>query len=130
YAAVLAAIAEGVGAGKISGIDTSAVKDMAEVKEAVKALKSSKSKSLVVCGSNNKALQIITNKINHALGAYTTTINLNNPVAMCKYEEAKLMKFVKEGLAVKGPDAVILYGTNPVYTTPNGGILSEVISKM
>ena len=130
YAAVLAAIAEGVGAGKVAGVDTSAVKGMVEVKEAVKALKSSRSKSLVVCGSNNKALQIITNKINHALGAYTTTINLNNPVAMFKSEEAKMMKFVKDVLAGKGPDAVIFYGTNPVYTTPNGAKLSEAISKI
>src|SRR5690606_3087390 len=60
YAAVLAAIAEGVGAGKVSGIDTSAVASMTEVKEAIASLKANKGKSLIVCGSNNKALQIIT----------------------------------------------------------------------
>lgn len=130
YAAVLAAIAEGVGAGKVSGVDTSSVAGMAEVKEAIASLKANKGKSLVVCGSNNKALQIITNKINHALGNYDSTINLNNPVSMFKSEEGKMMSFVKSVLDGKGPDAVIFYGTNPVYTTPKGAKLAEAISKI
>ena len=130
YAAVLAAIAEGVGAGKVSGIDTSAVASMSEVKEAIASLKANKGKSLVVCGSNNKALQIITNKINHALGNYDSTINLNNPISMFKSEEGKMMSFVKSVLDGKGPDAVIFYGTNPVYTTPKGDKLAEAIAKI
>ena len=130
YAAVLAAIAEGIGAGSVTGVDTSAVKDMEAVKEAIASLKVNKGKSLVVCGSNNKALQIITNKINHALGNYDTTINLNNPMTMFKSEEAKMMSFVKDVTAGKGPDAVIFYGTNPVYTTPKGGQLAEAITKV
>jgi molybdopterin-containing oxidoreductase family iron-sulfur binding subunit len=77
YAAVLAAIAEGIGAGSVTGVDTSAVKDMEAVKEAIASLKANKGKSLVICGSNNKALQIITNKINHALGNYDTTIRVD-----------------------------------------------------
>lgn len=130
YASVLAAIAEGVGAGSVSGIDTTAVKDMEAVKEAIASLKANKGKSLVICGSNNKALQIITNKINHALGNYDTTINLNNPIAMFKSEETKMMSFVKDVMAGKGPDAVIFYGTNPVYTTPKGAQLAEAIAKV
>jgi Fe-S-cluster-containing dehydrogenase component len=130
YAAVLATIAEGVGAGSVNGIDTSSVNDLAELKEAIKALKASKGKSLVVCGSNNKALQIITNKINHALGNYTSTINLNNPIGMFKSEDEKMMNFVKSVVDGKAPDAVIFYGTNPVYTSPKGAKLAEAIAKV
>jgi Fe-S-cluster-containing dehydrogenase component len=130
YAAVLAAIAEGVGAGKIDGVDTSAVKDMDAVKEAIASLKAAKGASLVVCGSNNKSLQLIANKINHTLGNYNTTINLNNPLNMFKSEDDKMMAFVKSVVDGKGPDAVLFYGVNPVYTAPNGKQLADALGKI
>ncbi|MEO9257687.1 MAG: hypothetical protein ABI207_04855, partial [Crocinitomicaceae bacterium] len=130
YPAVLAAIAEGVGAGSVSGVDTSAVKNNAALKEAIKSLLASKGKSLVVCGSNDVSLQIITNKINHTLGCYTETINLNNPIQMFNSEDDKVEKLVNDIIAGKGPQGIIFYGANPVYTLPNGAALAKALSKI
>jgi molybdopterin-containing oxidoreductase family iron-sulfur binding subunit len=128
-AAVLAYILKGFGvstsvAGELSK-DAKAVAD-----EAIAALKASKGESLVVCGSNNKGLQILTNKLNNVLGAYGVTMNLNNPVNLFKSEDAKMNKFVNDVIAGKGPDAVIFYGVNPVYTLPNGKQFGDALKKI
>jgi MoCo/4Fe-4S cofactor protein with predicted Tat translocation signal len=98
--------------------------------EAYKALKHSKSESIVVCGSNNKSVQILANKLNTVLGTYNTTINLNNPVSLFKSEDEKMNKFVSDVVAGKGPDAVIFYGTNPAYTLPNGAAFAAGLKKV
>lgn len=98
--------------------------------EALKALKSSKAESLVVSGSNNKAIQILTNKLNDVLGAYSKTINVNNPINLFKSEDSKMNKFVKEVIAGKASDVVIFLDTNPAYTLPNGAEFGKAISKI
>jgi molybdopterin-containing oxidoreductase family iron-sulfur binding subunit len=98
--------------------------------EAIQALKASKAESLVVCGSNNKGLQILTNKLNNVLGAYATTLNLNNPINLFKSEDAKMNKFVNDVIAGKGADAVIFLGVNPVYTLPNGKQFGDALAKI
>lgn len=130
YAAVLAAIAEGVGVGNVSGIDTSSVKNVTALKVAIASLKAAKGKALVVCGSNDVALQTITNKINHSLGNYTSTINLNNPINLFKSEDDKVEKFVKDIISGNGSKAVIFMGTNPVYSLPNGAEFAKALAKV
>lgn len=130
YAAVLAAIAEGVGAGSIAGINTSEAKSSKEVQEAIAALKAAKGKSLVVCGENNEALQIITNKINHHLGNYTSSINLNDEVNLFQSQDAAMNTLVDNVIKGKGVDAVIFYGSNPVYTHPNGKAFGDALGKI
>ena len=87
---------------------------------AYKALKSSGANSLVVAGSNNVAVQVLANKLNEVIGAYTATINVNNPINMFQSNDSEMNAFVKDVVAGKGPDAVIMYGVNPAYTLPNG----------
>jgi len=117
--------------GVSTGVSTDLSKPAKSVAdEAIKSLKSSKKESLVVCGSNNKALQILTNKLNNVLGAYTTTLNLNNRINLFESEDAKMNKFVNNVISGKGPDAVIFYGVNPVYTLPNGKQFGEAVSKI
>lgn len=130
YANVLAAIAKGVGA-SVSGVSTKLdEKAQKAVNNAVKALKHSKKNSLVVCGSNNTALQILTNKINDKLGAYNETINVNEAINMFQSHDAKMNKFVSDTVNGKGPDAVIFLGTNPVYTHPNGAKLGKALKNI
>jgi molybdopterin-containing oxidoreductase family iron-sulfur binding subunit len=88
--------------------------------EAYTSLNKSKGESLVVVSSNNKAVQILANKLNSYLGAYTHTINLNNPVNMFASQDDKLNVFVNNVIAGKSPDAVIFLGVNPVYSLANG----------
>lgn len=127
---VLAAILKGLGKGT-SGVSSTLSKEAQAVADsAIKALKASKGESLVVCGSNNKSLQILTNKINDALGAYNHTININNPINLFMSDDKAMSQFVKDVKAGKGPDAVIFMGTNPVYTLPNGDEFAQALGKV
>lgn len=96
--------------------------------EAIRSLKNSKSESIVVCGSNNKAVQILVNKLNSVLGAYTKTININNPVKMFMSEDAKMEKLANDVVNGKGPDAILFHGVNPVYTLANGKAFGEKLA--
>jgi MoCo/4Fe-4S cofactor protein with predicted Tat translocation signal len=117
------------------GVDTgvSAKLDAANTKianDAIKALKKSKANSLVVAGSNNVAVQTLANKLNMVLGAYTSTINLNNPIKMFMSQDEEMNAFVKNVVAGKGPDAVIMFGVNPAYTLPNGADFAKGLEKI
>ncbi len=98
--------------------------------KAIKSLKASKAESLVVCDSNNTDVQMLVNRLNAVLGAYTTTININDPINLYRSEDAKMSSFVKDVIAGKGPDAVIFMGTNPVYTLPNGAEFAAGLEKI
>ena len=94
-----------------------------------KDLKAAKGESLVVAGENNKAIQVIVNAINNALGNYGKTIDLDNPLNLKQADDAKVEALVKEVEAGK-VDALLMYGVNPVYTLPNGQKFGEAISKI
>ncbi len=114
-----------------SGVSTELPKQAREVAdEAVKSLKASKEMSVVVSGSNNVAVQVLTNKLNSVLGAYGKTIKFENEIMMFQSEDAKMHKLVADVIAGKGPDAIFFLGTNPVYTLPNGAAFGEKLEKM
>lgn len=127
---VLAAILKGLGKSTSGVATTLSEANQKIVNNAVKALKASKGESLVVCGSNNKALQILTNKINDALGAYNHTINVNNPLNLFMSDDEGMSKLVKDMAAGKGPDTVIFMGTNPAYTLPNSDEFTKALAKV
>lgn len=104
----------------VNGVSTEigAAQNVAD--SAIKSLKASKGASLVVCGSNNAAVQVLANKLNTVLGAYSTTININDKLNMFQSEDEKMGTFVKNVIAGKGPDMVLFYGVNPVYSLANG----------
>ena len=97
---------------------------------AIDSLKASKAESLVVAGSNNKAIQVLVNKLNHTLGAYSTTINVNNEINLYQSEDTKMNKFVQDVIAGKASDVVIFLDTNPAYSLPNGQAFEKAISKI
>ena len=123
-AAVLAYLIKGLGGSTSVAAD---LKGSAKVAAdaALKSLKSSKKESLVICGANNKGLQILTNKLNSLLGVYGTTIDLNNQVTLFQGDDAKVHKFVADVAAGKGPDVLLMYGVNPVYSLPNGDAFAK-----
>ncbi len=118
----------GVNTGVSTSISNAEAKKIAD--DAVKALKHSKGESLVICSSNNKAVQILVNKLNAELGAYGTTINVNDPINMFMSQDEKMNSFVKDVVSGKGPQAVIFYGVNPAYTLPNGSDFAQKLSKV
>jgi molybdopterin-containing oxidoreductase family iron-sulfur binding subunit len=100
------------------------------VDEAVKALKKSGKDSLVVCGSNNVGLQILTNKLNNQLKAYGNTIDLTNTIELFKGDDVKVQKLVTEVVSGKGPDVLLMCGVNPVYSLPNGSEFGKGLAKI
>ena len=129
-AKVLAYMLKGMGASAagVSSDLNAGAKKIAD--QAIKALKASKGAALVVAGSNNKAVQILANKLNDVVGAYGSTIDLNNPIELFMSEDAAMSKFVKDVENGKGPDAVIVYGANPAYSLPNGDKFAQGLKKI
>ncbi|NBR13228.1 MAG: 4Fe-4S dicluster domain-containing protein [Flavobacteriales bacterium] len=118
-ASVLAYIIKGLGGSTSVASDLKgSAKEAAD--QAIASLKKSKKESLVVCGSNNVGLQLLTNKLNNLLGVYGTTIDLDNSVELFQANDAKVNKLVADVINGKGPDVLLMYGVNPVYTLPNG----------
>lgn len=71
-------------------------------------------KSLVVCGSNDAAVQQLVNGINQMLGNYGTTIDMAAPVYLRQGKDATMESLVADMNAGK-VGAVIAYGVNPAY---------------
>ncbi len=98
---------------------------------AIKSLKKTGADSLVVCGSNDMAVQMLVNKLNSHLGAYNSTINVNDPINMFMSDDAAMASFAKSVAGGKEKStAVIFYGTNPAYTLPNGAEFAKGLSNM
>lgn len=98
--------------------------------KAYNALKVSKDASLVVCGSNDVDTQMLCNKLNSVIGAYKTTINVNDPIRMFMSDDAAMMNFASQVAGNKYSGAVIFYGVNPVYTLPNGTAFGKGLEKI
>ena len=114
-----------------AGVPANLSKDVQAVAdEAVKSLMQSKGESVVISGSNNTAVQILTNKLNSVLGAYGKTINFEKELNVFQSEDAKMQKLVTEVIAGNGPEAVIFLGSNPVYNLPNGKEFGAALGKV
>ena len=107
------------------------VSDPGEVKFLTKAadqLWMSRGKSLVVSGSNDPDLQMLVNAINHMLGNYGETLDLNKPLNLKQGDDEAMDGFITD-LANGQVDAVLFYNVNPVYNHPKGASIAENLSK-
>jgi MoCo/4Fe-4S cofactor protein with predicted Tat translocation signal len=126
---VLAYILKGFGVA--TGVVTELSSENQKIADAaIKALKASKSESIIVSDSNDKSVQLLVAKLNDRLGAYTTTLNLNNPIKLFKSEDLKMNKFVADVIAGKSSDVVIFMGVNPVYTLSNGTAFGKALKNI
>ena len=117
--------------GEKTGVPTTLSKDTAKVADlAFKSLKASKGMSIVVSGSNNVGVQILTNKLNAVLGTYGKTLKFENEIKMFQSEDAKMHKLAADVIAKKGPDAIFFMGVNPAYTLPNGKAFADALSSV
>lgn len=91
---------------------------MDKTKAAADALKGAGGAALVVAGANDVNVQMIVNAINLELGAYSTTINLNNPVHMFMGNDMKVEALAKEMGTSGAVSALLIFGCNPVYSLP------------
>jgi molybdopterin-containing oxidoreductase family iron-sulfur binding subunit len=89
----------------------------------------SRKRSLVLCGSQDVAEQVLCNFLNHLLGNYGTTVELERP----SYQRAgsdrdleALLGELHEGKVA----ALFLYQCNPVYDLPEGETLAENLRRV
>ena len=113
-------------AGVASTLDAKVV---AKVKDAANELKANKAESLLICGSNDKSMQVVVNSINSALNNYSSTINLNNPINLFKSEDDKMSALIKEMNAGK-VGAIVMWNTNPTYSHENGDAFNTGLAKI
>jgi len=88
-----------------------------------------KGKSLVVSGSNDEKIQILVNAINHLLGNYGVTIDLNVPVYFRQGNDREMQKFVSD-LSEGRLDGVIFLNCNPVYDHILGSQIAKSLNKI
>jgi MoCo/4Fe-4S cofactor protein with predicted Tat translocation signal len=88
----------------------------ARVKEAANALKASKGESIVVCGSNDKSVQVIVNAINELLGNYGKTVDVNKISYSKQGMENNGLTNLIENINAGRVDALLIYGVDPVFT--------------
>ncbi|MDO9262250.1 MAG: TAT-variant-translocated molybdopterin oxidoreductase, partial [Flavobacteriaceae bacterium] len=99
----------------------------ADVEKAAKQLKLSGNKSVVLCGINDKNLQLITLAINNFLKSdvidvvATRNIRLGNDV-----EVAELLSNMNAGKV----GALFMYQTNPAYTMPQSVNFTDALKKV
>ncbi|RAV98572.1 TAT-variant-translocated molybdopterin oxidoreductase [Pseudochryseolinea flava] len=93
--------------------------EKANLAKAADDLWATKGSSLVVAGSNDKAIQVLVNGINDMLGSYGTTIDPSLTVNYRQGDDQAMSAFVGELEAGK-VEGVIFYNCNPVYDHPQG----------
>jgi len=97
------------------------------VKQALDAARGRK--ALVVCGSNDPAIQRVVCEINKNLGAYNNgLIDISTPDLTHQGDDEAFANFVKNELS--GMGAVIFYNSNPVYTAPKSWDFAGKLAKV
>ncbi|MFK7924770.1 MAG: TAT-variant-translocated molybdopterin oxidoreductase [Bacteroidia bacterium] len=87
------------------------------------------SKGLLVCGTNDVAMQALVAGINQMIGAYGTTLDITNPAYYKQGDDAAMANVVRQ-MGAGEIDAVIFYGANPVYDSPFAKAIEDNISKV
>tara|TARA_Y100000589_G_C27181085_1_gene640777 strand:+ start:56 stop:3028 length:2973 start_codon:yes stop_codon:yes gene_type:complete len=88
------------------------------IADAASELSAAKGRSLVIAGSNDASVQIMVNAINDLLNNYGSTLDIENPCYLKKGDDSAVASLVDDMNAGK-VGALIVCGTNPVYTFPN-----------
>ena len=100
-----------------------------KIKDVVAELTSAKGKSLVICDSNDKAIQIMVNAINDMLGNYGKTIDMGQPSLLKAGDDnavAQLIKDMNDGKV----GALIMSGVNPSYTLADAEAFNAGMKKV
>ncbi len=92
-------------------------KAKAAIAKVAMELKAARGKSLVLCGTNNVAENILVNAINNELGNIGSTVDFNHASLQRQGSDADLQALVKE-LNSGAVDVLIVNQANPVYDAP------------
>ncbi len=110
--AVALALLAAVNGGAASVADA---KLKAGIEKAAADLKAHNGAALVVCGSNDKNVQVIVNAINSAIGANGTTINWSLPVNYRQGIDSDMADLIAQ-MEAGAVGTLMIQGANPAYT--------------
>ncbi|MCX8019260.1 MAG: TAT-variant-translocated molybdopterin oxidoreductase [Chitinophagaceae bacterium] len=99
------------------------------LKKAAADLLANKGKALVVCGSNDKNVQIVVNAINQAIGAYGTTIDWSTPINTRQGLDADMEALIADMEQGK-IGTLMIYGANPAYTYFNSERFKKALERV
>src|SRR5690606_21661757 len=92
-------------------------------------LQQARGRAVVVAGSNDVAIQTLTNAINVALQSYGSTIDLDNPSYQYKGDDEAFASFLAE--ANRGDvDVAFFWESNPLYNYPNSAAVKDALGKI
>lgn len=106
-----------------------AAKSEIDIKALAKKLVEAKGKALVVCGLNNKSIQVVVNSINQMLQSYGNTIDFSTSLLIRKGNDTDFPNLVNEMNEGK-VGAVIMYNSNPAYTYSNSKLFTDALKKI
>ncbi len=86
-------------------------------KSVARELYENRGQSLVISGSNDTEIQTLINSINHLLGNYGKTLDLNDPI-LTKKGNDKILKELAEEISSGEIDGILLYHVNPAFDFP------------
>jgi molybdopterin-containing oxidoreductase family iron-sulfur binding subunit len=89
----------------------------------------SRQRSLVLCGSQDVAEQVLCNYLNHLLGNYGTTVDLERPSHQRAGSDRDLEELLRE-LQDGRVEALFLYQSNPLYDLPGGDALAANLRRV
>ena len=100
----------------------------AAVAQCAKELLAARSKSVVMCGTNDEGVQVLVNSINSMLGNYGSTIDIRNASPFFQGNDAAMAQLVKD-LQAGTVGAILIQGTNPAYTLPDAEVFKAGLKK-
>ncbi len=112
----------------ISGQPVDSQDTMPEINRIAEELVKNAGHTLVVSGSNNIECQVLVNGINHLLGNYGKTIDLNTPLYIRQGIDKEMVDVV-ESMNKLEVGGIIIFGANPLYDYPEPDKFMEGLKK-
>ena len=119
-------IAKRAGGAPIGGTDAEL---NARTMPAAEALLRARGRSVLLCGSNDEAMQTLANSINSMLGSYGSTIDLDRPTNFFKGDDAAVAQLVQDMNGGK-VSALLIADVNPAYSLPNAQEFKAGLAKV
>lgn len=99
------------------------------INKLVNRLWGARGKSIVVSGVNDVHAQMLVNHINHLLGNYGTTIDVEHPSSQKQGNDRELQELLEE-LRTGTVAGLIVQGVNPVYDLPDGPQIAKWLKNL
>lgn len=100
-----------------------------KLKRLAQQLWAARGRSLVVSGSQDVEIQVLCNFLNHVLGNYGSTLDVERPSRQRQGSDLELESLLEE-LDRGTVQALLTWGVNPVYELPRGTELAETLRKI